>query len=410
MGIKVMHLGDIHLGMENYGRLDAKTGLNSRLLDFLNSFDQAVDYALANGVDLVVFAGDAYKTRDPNPTQQREFAQRIKRLSNAGIPTVLLVGNHDLPNSEGKAHSLEIFRTLGVEKVFVARRPEIFTIETKSGLAQVACLPYLSRSSLLSKEEFKGLSIEELDGKMAELLSRFISKLARDLDSNLPSIFTAHLSVASAVLGSEKSIMVGKDMVLPISSVALPEFDYVALGHIHKHQVLTEHPLVVYSGSLDRIDFGEEKEAKGFCLVDLEKGKTTFQFVPVKTRPFVTIDLAPKASDPTEEALTILSCRDLSEAVVKVNLSLSQEQAGVIRLDEIHKFLNREAYLLAGIHRQVSQSAASVRSPGLTEQLGPLAALEAYLQLQPELVEKSEQLQQLAVALVRELQEEESAG
>ncbi len=402
-----MHLADIHLGMENYGRVDSKSGLNSRLLDFLRSFDQAVDYALNNAVDLVVFAGDAYKTRDPNPTQQREFARRIKRLSDGGIPTVLLVGNHDLPNNEGKAHSLEIFRTLGVDKVFVARRPEVLTIETKHGRVQVACLPYLSRSSLLSKEEFKGLSLEELDAKMAELLTMFIGRLARDLDSSLPSIFTAHITVANALLGSEKSIMVGKDVVIPLSSVALPEFDYVALGHVHKHQVLAESPWVVYAGSLDRIDFGEEKEAKGFCLVNLAKGSTTMQFKPIETRELLSLDLFPKDPDPTDEVLTVLSSRDLSRAVVKLNLNLTQEQAALIRLDEVHKYLGREAYLLAGIHRQTVKSPAAGRSPGLTAQSGPLDALEAYLQLQPQLATKAQRLKQLAADLIGELQGEE---
>jgi len=74
--IKLVHFADLHLGVENYGRLDPTTGLSSRLTDFLRAFDQVVDYALdeANDVDLVVFAGDAFKTRDPSPTYQRAFA------------------------------------------------------------------------------------------------------------------------------------------------------------------------------------------------------------------------------------------------------------------------------------------------------------------------------------------------
>jgi len=65
--VKVLHFADLHLGVENYGRPDAATGLHTRLLDFMRSFDELVDYALAEPVDLVLFAGDAYKNRDPNP-------------------------------------------------------------------------------------------------------------------------------------------------------------------------------------------------------------------------------------------------------------------------------------------------------------------------------------------------------
>src|SRR4030042_409129 len=101
--MKILHFADLHLGVENYGRLDPATGHSSRLNDFLSALDQVIDYALENRVDLVLFCGDAYKTREPSQTQQREFARRINRLSTSGVPVFLLVGNHDLPNTIGKA-------------------------------------------------------------------------------------------------------------------------------------------------------------------------------------------------------------------------------------------------------------------------------------------------------------------
>ena len=72
--LRILHLADIHLGMENYGRVDPVTGLSSRLGDFLRSLDQALDWALDNDVHLVLIAGDIFKNRDPTPTIQREFA------------------------------------------------------------------------------------------------------------------------------------------------------------------------------------------------------------------------------------------------------------------------------------------------------------------------------------------------
>ena len=65
--MRLVHLGDLHLGTENYGRPDPQTGLNSRLFDFLRCFDVAVDCAVERNVDLVVFAGDAYRSREPSP-------------------------------------------------------------------------------------------------------------------------------------------------------------------------------------------------------------------------------------------------------------------------------------------------------------------------------------------------------
>jgi exonuclease SbcD len=139
--MKILHFADLHLGVETYGRVDPATGISSRLLDFLKALDQVVDYALENEVDLVLFCGDAYKSREPSQTHQREFARRINRLSTSGIPVFLLVGNHDLPNAIGKATTTEIFHTLAVKNVYVSNRPDIYRIETKNGIIQIASLP-----------------------------------------------------------------------------------------------------------------------------------------------------------------------------------------------------------------------------------------------------------------------------
>jgi exonuclease SbcD len=132
--MKIIHFADLHLGVECYGRIDPASGLSTRFLDFLASFDRLVDYALEKKVDLVLFCGDAYKSRDPSQTQQREFARRIKRLSDGGISVFLLVGNHDLPNAIGRATTTEIFNTLSVENVHVANRPDIYKVQTRGGI------------------------------------------------------------------------------------------------------------------------------------------------------------------------------------------------------------------------------------------------------------------------------------
>ena len=87
--IRCMHFADTHFGVETYGRLDPATGLNTRLLDFRNSLCRAIESALQEGVHLALFAGDAYKSRDPSQTHQREFALCIRRLTEAGVPVAI---------------------------------------------------------------------------------------------------------------------------------------------------------------------------------------------------------------------------------------------------------------------------------------------------------------------------------
>ncbi|MDO8716127.1 MAG: exonuclease SbcCD subunit D, partial [Dehalococcoidales bacterium] len=309
--MKIIHFADLHLGVENYGRVDPSTGLSSRLTDFLAAFDQLVDYALDNRVDLVLFCGDAYKNREPSQTQQRELAKRINRLATNSIPVFLVVGNHDLHNAFNKATAVDIFDTLAIRNVYVSNRPDVYRIPTASGPIQIASLPWLRRGALLSKEDTKDLNFEQINRKAQEVLTGIIAAHAARLDPKLPAILAAHVWVTGAALGSEKQMTIGQEHVLLPGNVANPAFDYVALGHIHKHQVLASQPPVVYAGSLERVDFGEERDEKGFYVIDIEpdgqpsRRRVSFKFHPVTGRRFITIEVTidPGDTDPTATAL-----------------------------------------------------------------------------------------------------------
>jgi len=308
--------------VETYGHIDAETGLSSRFNDFLCSFDKLVDYAIDKKADLAIFCGDAYKSRDPSQTQQREFAKRIKRLAECGIPVFLLVGNHDLPNAMGRATTTEIFDTLGIENVFVAGKPGLYKIPTPSGVIQIVALPWLKRSNVVGKEDAKTLDFAQLNQRMQEILSDIIDKLSAELDPAFPAVLAAHVWVQWARVGSEDTMSIGQEHMLLVSSVAKPAFDYVALGHIHRHQVLNENPPVVYSGSLERLDFGDEDDEKGFYVVEIEhtaqKRWTAFEFRGVSGRRFlrINVDIAPEDVSPTETILKTSKPRVTKSAAI----------------------------------------------------------------------------------------------
>ena len=214
--MKIIHFADLHLGVENYGHIDADTGLSSRFLDFLESFDLLVEYALEKKADLVLFCGDAYKSRDPSQTQQREFARRIKKLTECGIPVFLLVGNHDLPNATGRATTTEIFDTLSIENVYVAGHPGIFRISTPSGIIQVVALPWLKRSNVIGKEDARNLDFAQLNQKMQAILKGIIDQLSAELDPALPAVLSAHVWVQGARVGSEETMSIGQEHMLSL--------------------------------------------------------------------------------------------------------------------------------------------------------------------------------------------------
>ncbi len=381
--IRLLHLADIHIGVENYGRLDARAGVNSRVLDFLRRFDEMIDYALENEVDLAIFAGDAYKTRNPNVTHQREFARRIKRLADAGVPVILLVGNHDQPTAARRASSVDIFGTLGVPNVIVAQTEKVHVVDTRRGApVQVATVPYPSRSRLMAEGEFKNMSLAELDKVLQQMVAENIRALATQLDPQLPAILTAHLSVAEAKLGSEQHVMLGRDVAVLRSVVADPAFDYVALGHIHRHQDVNAgyHPPVVYAGSMERIDFGEEGERKGFVIADIEKGHTTYRFVPVQARPFVTIEVTADAEDPMTQVLSEIERHRVADAVVRVIIKVDEEREPLIDERAIRQALE-QAHYISAIRKDVNRHYRQRLGTESAESLTPAQALRKYLEV-----------------------------
>jgi exonuclease SbcD len=148
---------------------------------------------------------------------------------------------------------------------------------------------------------------------------------------------------------------IGQEPALLLGNLANPAFDYVALGHIHRHQVLNESPPVTYAGSLERLDFNDEADEKGFYLVEIESGPTTgqrqvsFDFHPVSGRRFLTIGvtLEPKDLDPTATILNAIAEQKekVEEAIVRLDITLpaqieSRLRDGDIRdaLKEVHYF------------------------------------------------------------------------
>jgi exonuclease SbcD len=377
--MKILHFADLHLGMENYGRIDSATGLHSRLVDFLRSFDELIEFALAENVDLVLFAGDAYRTRDPSPTQQRAFAERIRRLLAAHIPVFILVGNHDLPNAAGRANSVEIFETLAVTGVTIATQPGIHVIETRSGPLQILALPWVLRSTIMARDEYKNLSLPDLNNLMLLKVAVIVEALIQELDPDIPALLAAHGTVQGAVYGSERSVMLGADLILPPSLVGHPAFSYAALGHVHKHQALQAHPPVVYPGSVDRIDFGEENDDKGFVLVELTGREAAWRFIRVHARPFISILAEANSDDPSMDVLAAIQHHAIDGAVVRLIIRTSLEKAGLLRDAEIRQAL-KPAWVVAGITKEVKQNdRVRLGARGGVEGLTPREALERYL-------------------------------
>ena len=384
--MKILHTADIHIGVENYGKIDPETRTSTRLSDFLRSFDEIVSFAIQETVDLVIIAGDAYKSRNPSQTHQREFAKRISKLSTNNIPVFILIGNHDSPNIPGPATALEIFPTLDVEKVTIGDQLSNYDISTKSGPIQIVSVPWIRKGDLSDSKISTTQTIEEINEEIQKKIIYRISELVDSLDPKLPAILVGHLSTESAITSSEKSMMLSKDYLIPTQNLALPKLDYVALGHIHRHQQLNQNPRVVYSGSIERIDFGEENDTKGFCLLEIDPTKSwgqrevEFQFIPVNSRKFKTIKVEIDNQDlePTQTILDEIARHEIKDSIIQLIIEMSASQSKNVFDNEIRKALS-EAYLIAAVKRNIRAETQPRLDTNFSDNISPIEVLKEYL-------------------------------
>ncbi len=404
--MKILHFADAHIDMANYGRHDPKTGLPLRVLDFIKSLDTIVDTAIAEKVDLVIFAGDTYKDRSPAPTYQREWERRILRLSQAKIPTLLLVGNHDLSPATGRAHALQEFKTLEIPHIRVSDKPEFISAEELGLPVQIIALPWVSKSGMLAYAQMSAEDGGKVYEELETLLTQFVEDSFEKVDESLPVILTAHASVQGAKYGAERMVMLGNDLVLSGSLVRDKRLDYVALGHIHKPQNLNEdaHPPVIYPGSIERVDFGEVKDKKFFVIADIAKGKTEVDWRELtEIRPFIDSFIKlDSEEDITAKLKAKLPLQEkLKDAIVRLIIEYPRAWDSMIDEPALRKYA-AEAFEFHLVKRPQMEARIRLPADQVVSSLTPLELLELYWRSADNKTEDAEfdALQKMATSII----------
>jgi len=421
--ITFFHAADLHFGIENYGRIDSKTGIHSRLLDFKQSFESCINQAIKENIDFFLFCGDAYKTSYPTPTQQKLLMESLFKLQQAQIPTVMLIGNHDHPLSFGKANTLDLFANLPLDGFFVFSKPGVFKLETKNGPIQIIGVPWPTRNNIISREEHRHKKTSEVTSYIAERVGEIIKHLVSKVDTNIPTILAGHLTVSGGLFsGSERRAVFGSDPLLLLSQLALPNFDYVALGHLHKHQNLNPRgfPFAVYSGSIDRVDFGEKKEKKGYCKVTINTKiprvdaienrsnlRTFLEFVPIKARPFIQIEVILKVGEnQTQQILDEIEKHNIFDAILKIIYHVPEGKKDKVNLNSVQQACSNAMHLvgIVPIHIPVKRE----NRGGIKVDMDTISLVEKYLDMKEDLKENKKQLLEKAKLLYSEVNNNQS--
>ena len=408
--IRFVHTADLHLGTENYGKIDPKTGIHTRLLDFSVALNFCIDTAINEKVDFFLFCGDAYKTTTPSPTQQKLLLNALLRLHTAHIPVIIIVGNHDNPVSYGKVNSLELFKDLPLSGFYVIAQPQTIRLETQHGPVQIVGVPWPTRNSLALKDKHVFTSSAQMTAYISQAVGAIIEHEASKLDQHIPAILAGHLTVSTGMFsGSEKQAIYGNDPLFLPSQLAKEPFDYVALGHLHRHQNLNNNrlPPIVYAGSIERIDFGE-KEEKGFCLVTIyKKGNTEYTFIKGPMRPFVQIEAhLDEHSDQTEQLVKQIEQYPIDDAIVKIMYYPPAQTKDTVNIRTIQSICNNCAHLVGiiPIRTHVRREARAA----LKVDMDLATLLGAYFDSKPQLKDKKDKLIEQAMLLYEESKNKEN--
>jgi len=407
--IKLLHFADAHIDMANYGQHDASTGLPLRVMDFLKSLDVIVDTAIKEKVDLVIFAGDTYRDRSPAPTFQREWGKRIMRLSRAKIPTLLLTGNHDVSPSQYRAHAIQEFDTLSPDYIHVASSLKLLGPDDLDGVpVQIVAIPWITRSGILSSLTTDSSNEEDPQELIEQALNDWLDQTISELDPDLPTILTAHASIAGAKFGSEQTVKIGRDVVLPPGLVANPALDYVALGHIHRYQDLNfgSHPPVVYPGSIERVDFGEINEEKGFIIAEIEKGHTDYRWQQLPIRRFLDyrVELEDLLGVNEKIMAALPASEELTAAIVRLTLVYPSDLETLIDETRIYDHAQK-AFAFQLIKKPITEARTRLGDSFEASSMTHAELLELYWKRQHiEDKDERERLQKLAEELISQSQ------
>ena len=372
--IRLAHTADWHIGSSYHLGDESKDGINSRLRDYEDAILRSCRQMVEEDVDVVLFAGDGFRDSKPSPTEQAVFRRAMDVLCNANVPVLCIVGNHCLPRAPGRTHALAIFDGYR-GGVTVIDRPQVVTIK---GVA-IAGLPWFSRGHLAAADpDFERLTLDEQNARIVDLSLAVLRKLgaeAEEMAGPLGSVLLAHGSIAGSAVGAAGSTQFFREPVLPLSELRGLPFAYQAWGHLHRAQK-PEHN-IRYSGSIERTDFAEATEDKGWNLVTLrdDGAPSTCEWRSSSPRSFVDLDLA----EPTAWEAEIASLNGaLPGAVIRVRYETTPEEARAVDHQGIRRTLYGAGALK--VHGPIATLRHSVaeRESTLSEETDALTGWQEY--------------------------------
>lgn len=290
--MRLLHFADVHIDADRHGRRNPETGRSTAVESNIECFNHAVDQALALNVDAVVIPGDTWNSGRPTAEMIAVVTDRVRDLTNAGIPVIAEDGNHGRHGVH--IHDRGPSALLTQAGAFVYNTIGVHTIETKSGPLDILTVPWPERSRILSELGMTDMTDPAaVDKAVAGWIAAEVEDAVESAELTGNLIVSSHITVTDATLkrGSETIVNtrgIFEEVTLPLSLFTEVGAQYVALGHIHHAQ---HHGIATYAGSLNRLTFGEADDDKGAQLVELTPDGPVRTLVPTPARTMLNLRL-----------------------------------------------------------------------------------------------------------------------
>ncbi|EAE7733261.1 exonuclease SbcCD subunit D [Listeria monocytogenes] len=243
--IQFLHMADLHLDSPFIGLSTLPQPLFSAIQEStFQSLERITTVAIKEAVDFVLIAGDIYDSEDQSVRAQARFAKEMKRLEAANIPVFMIHGNHDFIEKHKEKLALPSNVHVFSEQV------EVMSHKTATGVSV----------------NIYGFSYNERHIRSSRVGEY---KIQGDADFHIALLH-----------GSEVSSSEEHDVYAPfrVQEISKKGFDYWALGHIHKRQLVAESPSIYYPGNIQGRNRKESGE-KGASIVTLSEASTTIDFI-----------------------------------------------------------------------------------------------------------------------------------
>jgi len=398
--MKIGIIGDTHFGAGfNLGRTDPVTQMNSRLIDFVNTFNGIIDEFVKRGVKLVAITGDIYDARYPTPVQLNVFSKCIQRAVQSNMKVVMVVGNHDQQRTNATT-TVDIYNVLDLDKIVAFPNMDVYTIDDGGKQAHLIMMPYRDRRMVTGANT----NNEAIDKIRAE-----VKKLTAGLKG--PKIAIGHFMIDKAITGETSEVFSISELVLPLDIFS--GFDAVLMGHVHRHDILSKTPLIMYVGSMEKITFGEKSHAKATVVIDTDD-MTKTEIIKTKVRNLFEMDFDYTQVEKeykhqiTEQIISDIEKFDIKNSINKsisrLSVKVKENDLYYVNHDRLKEYIiNKKVSYLSPIQTSTVNT-RKLRSRDITETVDSKTAMASFIKNLSETENFKKKLLKFANSIIEEVE------